>query len=314
MNGLDAGVELSFLLIQLLQASNKADASTGFQRVKKMLLLCTDIDELRFQCLLFGVGLWLFTLSLQGLDLVNDPIQNFWRKDILRCGADDGRLQCILLDIGFCAAFFVGAAGTGIVIVFITGVAGAADALHRAGAQAAEKLAGQQIVGALIPAGTAAAGAVIGKLLLAAVEQITVDHGGNTTFNADIGILINTEIHLIGDNAQDRIFIELVTAGSAYLAGVEVSHDLSGGVPGGVLLEDIADSGSLLLIDAVMLICADVIAEGTVAAQGDALHSTFALAAAKLLGQLGTIVFCEGLHQAFQNNALGAIYDGLGGI
>ena len=105
-----------------------------------------------------------------------------------------------------------------------------------------------------------------------------------------------------------------MTAGGADALCVECGYDLGGSVPGGVLLKDITYRGSLRGVDAVVLIRPDVIAEGAVAAQGNALHGAFALAAAQFLGQLGAVILGKRLHQAFQNDALGAVHHRLGGV
>lgn len=268
-----------------------------------------NLGKLGFQRLLFGVWLWGGLMCLQVKHLIEDLLQLVRGKDVLRGGADDGTFEGRFLYVAFGAALFLGMAGTGIVAVLFAAVTDATDPFHGTAAGGAEKLAGENIVGA--GAGAAAVGTVEGKLTLAAVKQIAVDHGGDTSLDADIGVLIDTQIHLIGDDAQDGIFIEGVAARGTDPVGVEVGNDIGGGEPGGVLLEDVAHGGGLLRVDAVVLVRPDIVAEAAITAQGNALHGAFALATAQLLGELGAVILGKRFHQAFQNDPLGTVHNGL---
>lgn len=308
-DGGETDADGGFLLLKFLQALDKAGAAAVFQRGEKVGLLMENLGKIGFQRLLFGVWLWGGLMRLQVKHLIENLLQLVRGKDVLRGGADDGTFKGRFFYVAFGAALFLSMAGAGIITVLFAAVAGAADPFHGTAAGGAEKLAGEDIVGA--GAGAAAVGTVEGKLTLAAVKQIAVDHGGDTSLDADIGVLINTQIHLVGDDAQDGILIEGVAARGADPVGVEVGNDIGGGEPGGVLLEDVAHGGGLLRVDAVVLVRPNIVAEAAITAQRNALHGAFALATAQLLGELGAVILGKGFHQAFQNDPLGTVHNGL---
>lgn len=198
-------------------------------------------------------------------------------------------------------------------INFAPGVARGAGSFHGMTAQAAVQFANKHIVS---PGRTlaAAVGAVKGKLGLAAVEQLPVDHGRHSPLNADVGVLVHSKIHLVGDDPADGVLVERIAPAGAVAAGGQFPHNVSGGSPGGVLLKDVPHGGGLLLVDAVVLVRPDVVAKAAVAAQGNALERAFPLTAAEFLRQLGGVILGQGFHQTLNDNTLWAVYHRLGGI
>ena len=216
----------------------------------------------------------------------------------------------ILLFAGAALCF----AAAGIIIVYIIAAVVAADPFHQAAALAAVQLTRKQIVG---PIGAGGAVVEIACIhFLCPRPKVIVNDGGNSPIDADIiGFAdVGAVIGFVLDDAWNAAFVERLALGGAQPGGVELRDDRRRGLPGGVVLEDEADSGRFFLVDDETLVLVGGQAKRAVGIDSLPLERGLPHATPHFLGQLGRVILGQGFHQALQDDAFRPIDRAFGGI
>ncbi|MDY4139537.1 MAG: hypothetical protein SOY30_09405 [Eubacteriales bacterium] len=221
---------------------------------------------------------------------------------------DDGLLDDFLADGPLVAGLAVLVIVAGIVIVGVSGAAGAAIADHGCTAVAAEQLACQE----KIDRAFALAFLTLGQLTLNLLPLFAGDDGGHSAFVAIITPDINTGIPFVVQNMQKNIIGE-GAARSGEAPGVQLTEDRGAAHAGEIPVIDLPDDGSLCGIDDIMAIRA-----GRITIIGIAVIEAFRCvvmhATGDIFREVPGVPFGGSLQHSLQEHAGGALGDGLHGV
>lgn len=121
-------------------------------------------------------------------------------------------------------------------------------------------------------------------------------------------------IGFILDDARNAAFVERIALTGTEPSSVQLIHDGSAALSGRIMLKDEPDSGGIFLVNNKTLVFICGKPQGAVRIDCLPLECGFPHTTPHLLSQLSGIVFGQGFHQTFQNNALWSFHRAFGCI
>ena len=195
----------------------------------------------------------------------------------------------------------------GIVVICLTGLAGAAISGHHLVAVATEQLGGQQIL--FLASASCRGSFVFVQNVLHPFKYFVTDNAWHTTRRFLAFVEVCADVAFVSQQAMQAVLIEVAPKGCFDLSGIQVFDDVSNSFALTIPLEDLADNDCFVLINIEGVIRSDLEAKAGIAAVRQALLRVERHTTVDLLRQLGGVVFRHTFQNAFHKNTGGIIGD-----